>query len=286
MYASTHGVIFANLFINGKAHGVHGFMMQLRDEHGNCMPGVEVGEIGPKIINSHVNIGYARFTHVRVPRFNMFQKVFKVTREGEFIAPPPKVGKIKNMSMMIARVMNVNWAYRDTSAAAVIATRYSCVRKQGFKNTTVTDGAATGENVIMDYKMQQYRVFKCLSIAYMFLWNSHYLMGYMAGVQSRITKGDDTAADLLPELHATCAGLKVITASIACYLASNCIPIMTFTRFYCVPSPSLPASHNQPRCGQPFRGSATSRSAARHVAGKDFCALQGFVISAIVSQSP
>ena len=41
-----------------------------------------MGEIGPKIIGGHTNIGYARFTHLRVPRFNMFAKLFKVTREG------------------------------------------------------------------------------------------------------------------------------------------------------------------------------------------------------------
>ena len=71
---------------------VQGFMMQLRDHNGMLMPGVEVGEMGPKIDTHKVNVGYARFTHVRIPRFNMFSKLFKVTREGEFIAPPPKLG--------------------------------------------------------------------------------------------------------------------------------------------------------------------------------------------------
>ena len=108
MYACTHAVVFANLILEGKPCGVHGFFLQLRDHEGRLMPGVEVGEIGPKLPHNHVNIGYARFNKVRVPRFNMFQKIFKVTREGKFIAPPPKVGKIKNISMMVMRVMNVS----------------------------------------------------------------------------------------------------------------------------------------------------------------------------------
>ena len=78
MYSSTHAVVMANLILEGKVCGVQGFFMQLRDENGMLMPGVEVGELGPKIDHSKGNIGYARFTHVAIPRFNMFSKFFQV----------------------------------------------------------------------------------------------------------------------------------------------------------------------------------------------------------------
>ena len=60
-------------------------MVQFRDEHGNLMPGVEVGEMGPKINADNTNIGYARFTEVRVPRFNMFARYQQVTRDGQYV---------------------------------------------------------------------------------------------------------------------------------------------------------------------------------------------------------
>ena len=212
MYACTHAVVFANLILEGKPCGVHGFFLQLRDHNGKVMPGIEVGEIGPKFPHNHVNIGYARFDKVRVPRFNMFQKIFQVTRNGEFVAPPPKVGKIKNISMMVMRVMNVSWAARDTSKAATIAVRYSAVRKQGFKDTTKRDGGGRGENTILDYKMQQYRVLKAVSLSFMFFWNVRYLSDYLEEVQMKVSFGDERerakAAEELPELHVTCAGLK------------------------------------------------------------------------------
>ena len=87
--------------------------MQLRDEEGRTLPGIEVGEIGPKVCAGHTNIGFARFDRVRIPRFNMFSKLFQVKRDGTFVAPP-KVGKIKNISMMMMRVMNVSWAAHAT----------------------------------------------------------------------------------------------------------------------------------------------------------------------------
>lgn len=57
MYAATHGVVFAQLIIDGTHHGVFGFFMQFRDEEGNLMPGVEIGEIGPKMGQGETNIG-------------------------------------------------------------------------------------------------------------------------------------------------------------------------------------------------------------------------------------
>jgi len=209
MYACTHGVVFATMIIDGKNCGVQGFFVQFRDADGNLMPGVEVGEIGPKIAEHNTNIGYGRFNHVRVPRFNLFSKLYQVTRDGKFIAPPPKEGKIKNISMMMMRVFNVRWAARDTSKAAVIAARYSLVRKQGFKDTVSADGGGLGENTIMDYRMQQYRVLKALSLSYMLFWGSESLDRYLMGVQRKITMNDPDAAEELPELHATCSGLKV-----------------------------------------------------------------------------
>merc|ERR1719329_1884173 len=51
MYTATHAAVFANLVIDGTNYGYHAFFVQLRDTNGRCMPGVEVGEIGPKITN-------------------------------------------------------------------------------------------------------------------------------------------------------------------------------------------------------------------------------------------
>jgi acyl-CoA oxidase len=81
MYASTHGVVFAQLMLRGQTVGVFGFFMQFRDENGELMPGVDVGEIGPKMGPNETNIGYARFDHVRIPRSHMFSKYSQVKRQ-------------------------------------------------------------------------------------------------------------------------------------------------------------------------------------------------------------
>jgi len=209
IYACTHGVVMAQLVIDGVSYGFHGFFVQFRDDQGFCMPGVEVGEIGPKFDPQHNYIGYARFNQVRIPRFHMFAKNQQVTREGEYVAAPPKLSKFKYISMMSTRVAFVNMSGHSLGQAATITIRYSCVRRQGFKDTQADDPLAHGENLIMDYKVQQYRTFKALGLAYMFTLNGRWLDEYLARVQKAVSAGDESAADELPELHASCAGLKV-----------------------------------------------------------------------------
>lgn len=47
---ATHGVIFAQLIIDGKNYGLHNFVVQIRDTH-DLLPltGVTVGDMGEKI---------------------------------------------------------------------------------------------------------------------------------------------------------------------------------------------------------------------------------------------
>jgi len=219
IYCCTHGAVMANLVIDGKDYGFHGFMVQFRDDKGSCMPGVEIGEMGPKINTKITNIGYARFTNVRIPRADMFARAQQVTREGEYIKAPAKLSKFKFISMMEVRVGFVGWSYAFLSKASTIAIRYSCIRLQGYKNN---EDPAGGENQVLNYKMQQYRLFKALALSYMFLWNQKYVANYLGGVQKRIMEGEEAAGDELPMLHATLCGFKVFSTITSHAIAEDC----------------------------------------------------------------
>ncbi|CAE8623890.1 unnamed protein product [Polarella glacialis] len=210
MYCCTHAAVMANLILDGENLGFHGFMVQLRDENGSCMPGIEIGEIGPKINAESTNIGFSRFTHVRVPRFNLFARAQQLTPDGKYIKPASKaLSKFKYISMMQIRVEFVSASYDFLAKAATIAIRYSCVRKQGYKRN---DRPEEGENVVLDYQMQQYRLFKALSLAYMFYWNARYIRDYLGRIQQGMMEGDEKASEEVPELHATLCGFKVFAA--------------------------------------------------------------------------
>eukprot|EP00811_Abedinium_folium_P032974 NODE_5974_length_1716_cov_5.666457.p1 GENE.NODE_5974_length_1716_cov_5.666457~~NODE_5974_length_1716_cov_5.666457.p1 ORF type:complete len:541 (-),score=137.00 NODE_5974_length_1716_cov_5.666457:93-1580(-) len=209
----------AQLVVKGKHYGFHAFLVQLRDDEGRCMPGVEVGEIGPKVDALHGYIGYARFTHVRIPRFNMLAKLQQVTRDGVYVAAPPKLGKLAYFSMVQLRISLVMGAGAGLGVCATIAIRYSCVRRQGFKNSQAENPLEHGEHPIMDYQLQQYRTLKGLGLAYMFLFTTLWSMPYLNRVRTSLQKQDEAvkerAAHELEELHATSAGLKAWTTTVA-----------------------------------------------------------------------
>jgi acyl-CoA oxidase len=181
------------------------------------MPGIEVGDIGPKMGYNLVDNGYCRFDHVRVPRKNMLARYQYVNEAGEYqrtktIKKDDKgVGdKLKYIVMITTRISMVAGAYVYLAKAATIAVRYSAIRQQGFKNTR-EDSLTSGENVIIDYQVQQYRVFKALSMSYAFYFTNKMIRNKMLSFMKNLEAGD---VNELPDLHATAAGLKAFCTNL------------------------------------------------------------------------
>ena len=204
---STHAIVYARLIIGETDHGVFPFMVQLRSLEDHLpMPGVTLGTSGPTMglyANEH---GRCRFDHVRIPRDQFCARHNQVTAEGEFIPAPNR--KVSYFTMVQTRVGFVTTAGAQLAKALTIAIRYSAVRRQGFPAEGVS------EPVVLDYQMQQHIMFTLLSKAFAL----HFTARYMSDVNRRAQAsdgGDDALVNLalLPELHATSAGLKAISTS-------------------------------------------------------------------------
>jgi acyl-CoA oxidase len=42
-------LVYAQLMLNGKKYGVQAFFVPIRDENYNTLPGIDAGDIGPKV---------------------------------------------------------------------------------------------------------------------------------------------------------------------------------------------------------------------------------------------
>ncbi|EYU19298.1 hypothetical protein ABFS82_01G099300 [Erythranthe guttata] len=205
---STHAVVYARLITDGKDHGVHGFIVQLRSlEDHTPLPGITVGDIGMKFGNGGYNTmdnGVLRFDHVRIPRNQMLMKVSQVTREGKYKqSDVPR--QLVYGTMVFVRQQIVKDASCALSRAVCIATRYSAVRRQfGSQN-------GGSETQVIDYKTQQSRLFPLLASAYAFRFVGEWLEWLYKDVIQRLQANDFST---LPEAHACTAGLKSITTSI------------------------------------------------------------------------
>lgn len=83
---ANHAMVIAQLVDgNGTQRGIHNFLVPLRSmvDHA-LLPGVETGDIGPKIGYNNMDNGYARFDNVRIPRRNMAMRFATVDEDGNY----------------------------------------------------------------------------------------------------------------------------------------------------------------------------------------------------------
>ncbi|WOL08880.1 peroxisomal acyl-coenzyme A oxidase 1-like [Canna indica] len=205
---STHAVVYARLILDGKDHGVHGFIVQIRslDDH-LPLPGIVIGDIGAKFGNGAYNTmdnGVMRFDHVRIPRNQMLMRVSQVTREGKYVeSDVPR--QLLYGTMVYVRQAIVSDASKALSRAVCIAVRYSAVRRQfGSLDSSL-------ETQVIDYKTQQSRLFPLLASAYAFRFVGEWLKWLYTDVTERLKANDFST---LPEAHACTAGLKSLTTSV------------------------------------------------------------------------
>lgn len=132
-HSANYAVVVAQLYTKGQCHGIHPFVVQLRDEE-TWMPlqGIKIGEIGPKLGMKSVNNGYLGFEHVRIPRKNMLMRNNKVLADGTYVKSPSSV--LTYGTMMFVRVVIVRDMSQFLAKAATIAIRYSAVRRQSQIN--------------------------------------------------------------------------------------------------------------------------------------------------------
>ncbi|XP_076871987.1 peroxisomal acyl-coenzyme A oxidase 1 isoform X1 [Brachyhypopomus gauderio] len=198
---SNHAIVLAQLYTRGQCHGLHGFIVPIR-----CMkthqplPGVVVGDIGPKFGFDEVDNGFLKLENVRIPRENMLMKYSKVEPDGTYLKPPSD--KLTYGTMVFIRSMIVGESARALSKACTIAIRYSVVRHQ----SELRPGEP--EPQILDYQAQQYKLFPLLATAYAFTFVGQYMNEMYHRITGDINQGDFSE---LPELHALAAGLKAFS---------------------------------------------------------------------------
>ncbi|KAM4031061.1 peroxisomal acyl-coenzyme A oxidase 1 isoform 1-T1 [Anomaloglossus baeobatrachus] len=209
---SNHAVVLAQLYTQGACKGLHAFIVPIRQlgTH-EPLPGVTVGDIGPKFGFDETDNGFLKFNKVRIPRENMLMKYAQVEPDGTYVKPLSD--KLTYGTMVFIRSMIVGDSARSLSRACTIAVRYSAVRHQ----SEIRPGEP--EPQILDFQTQQYKLFPLLATAYAF----QFVGSYMSQTYHRIT-GDIQQGNLseLPELHALSAGLKAFTTWVASYGIEEC----------------------------------------------------------------
>jgi acyl-CoA oxidase len=194
--------VFAQLITpDGQGHGVHCFVVPIRDDEGNDLPGVTTSDCHYKGGLPGVDNGRIVFDHVRVPRENLLNRYADVAPDGTYSSPIENPGRrfFTMLGTLIrGRVTVAGSASAAARVALDIATRYALERRQ-FEAPD-----ADSEVLIMDYLVHQRRLLPLIAKSYALQFAQNELVAKCHELQT----SDDPDAEEQRELEARAAGLK------------------------------------------------------------------------------
>ena len=194
--------VFAQLITpDGEGHGVHCFVVPIRDDEGNDLPGVTTSDCHYKGGLPGVDNGRIVFDHVRVPRENLLNRYADVAPDGTYTSPIENPGR--RFFTMLGTLIRGRVTVGGSAAAAGrvaldIATRYALERRQ-FEAPKSTE-----EVLIMDYLVHQRRLLPLIAKSYALQFAQNELVAKCHELQT----SDDPDAEEQRELEARAAGLK------------------------------------------------------------------------------
>ncbi|WP_431729254.1 acyl-CoA dehydrogenase [Verrucosispora sp. TAA-831] len=225
-------VVFAQLVTGGQRHGVHAWLVPIRDADGTPMPGVTIGDAGPKAGLLGVDNGRLSFDHVRVPRDMLLDRYGQVAADGTYASPiADDSRRFFTMlgTLVRGRVSVGGAAAAATKSALTIAVRYGDVRRQfGAPD-------ADREVLLNDYLAHQRKLLPALATTYAL----HFAQAELVAAIHEVQGGDEPVDEHRQrELESRAAGLKaaqtwhatrtIQTCREACggagYLAENRLP--------------------------------------------------------------
>lgn len=203
--AACHGhvaAVFAQLITQGEGHGVHCFVVPIRDGDGNPQPGVTITDCGHKGGLNGVDNGRLMFDQVRIPRTNLLNRYADVDEHGVYSSPIENVNKrfFTMLGTLIrGRVSVGGSANAATEVALTITGRYALERRQ-------FEGVPGSETVLMDYQTHQRRLLPLIAKSYAFRFAQNQLVARM----DKLDRQHDPDPTAHRELESRAAGLKAL----------------------------------------------------------------------------
>jgi acyl-CoA oxidase len=208
--AANHGtmaVVFGQLHVRGRNHGVHAILVPIRDDAGQALPGVVIGDHGDKGGLRGIDNGTLRFERVRVPRRMLLDRFGGVDDKGVYSSPLASANKrfFAILSTLVRGRVCVAAAGGIAARRGLsIATRYALQRRQ-FSAPGHPDGV-----LLADYAIHQRRLLPLIARAYALGFAENELIASLA----KLYHATDADAEQR-QLETRAAGLKAMSTRFA-----------------------------------------------------------------------
>lgn len=193
-------------------HGVHAFIVPLRDDSGATLPDVEIRDCGYKVGLNGVDNGAIRFTHVKIPRENLLDRFASVDRAGQYSSPLPSASKRFAATLgelTGGRVGLTAGSLGVLKGAVTIAIRYASQRHQ-------FGPPDSAEIAVLDYQSLQWKLMPMMATAYAL----HFAKNQLVDMYCDMKRSHDD--DLIADVHSFSAGMKAYTTAYTASALSVC----------------------------------------------------------------
>lgn len=200
--------VFAQLITAGpgqepESHGVHCFVVPIRDDNGDDLPGVTTSDCGYKGGLAGVDNGRILFDHVRIPAENLLNRYADVEADGTYRSPIENPNR--RFFTMLGTLIRGRVSVAATAGAAgrkalALATKYGTVRKQ-FEAPGADD-----EITVLDYLGHQRKLLPLIAKSYAITCTQNELVAELHEVQSAAP--DDSDAGRQRQLESSAAGSR------------------------------------------------------------------------------
>ncbi|WP_327026723.1 acyl-CoA dehydrogenase family protein [Micromonospora sp. NBC_01739] len=195
-------VVFAQLVTKGQRHGVHAWLVPIRDAQGNPLPGVTIGDAGPKAGLLGVDNGRLSFDHVTLPREALLDRYGQVAPDGTYSSPISNDSRrfFTMLGTLVRGRASVGGAAAAaTKVALTIAVRYGDLRRQ------FSAPDAEREVLLNDYLAHQRKLLPALATTYAL----HFAQAELVAAIDEVQGGDGPVDEHRQrELESRAAGLK------------------------------------------------------------------------------
>jgi len=151
---------FAIVFAQFQEHGVHPFLVPLRDRQGQLLPGIQVEDCGPKMGLNGVDNGRLAFHQVTIPRENLLDRYASVSADGIYSSPisnPTRRFFTMLGNLVDGRLSLAAASYELSRSGLKIAIDYGQRRRQ-------FGPPGQPETPLLDYQMHQLRLLPRLAL--------------------------------------------------------------------------------------------------------------------------
>lgn len=207
--------VFARLINDEGDHGVHCVLVPVRDDNGDAMPGVTIGDCGGKPGLPGVDNGRFEFDHVRVPRENLLDRYGALDADGRYSSPIGKdSARFFTMlgTLVRGRITVGAAAGAATRNALTLAILYALHRRQ-------FPGPDGRDVLLLDYPAHQRKLLPALARSYALAFAQNELTLAMHDIH---TAGDAAADRERRLLEERAAALKVANTAHASATIQTC----------------------------------------------------------------